>query len=101
MVLLRAVGWALIVLGLLVLGRDLWGWAAGAPFHLTAGGELWFRLDQGSLNLTQAVIQRHVAPALWDPVLVTLLLWPATFTLMGGGFILVLAFQGRRRWRRL
>jgi hypothetical protein len=100
MVILRAIGWAFIVLGLLVLGRDLWAWGQGGPFRMISGGELWFTLDNASLNLVQAVTQRYVAAALWDPVAVTVLLWPAALTLAGFGVILVLLFQGRRRRRR-
>lgn len=99
MIILRAIGWALIVLGVLVLARDVWAWIGGAPFRLVTGGELWFTIDQPSLNLVQAVIQRYVWPPLWDPVLVTVLLWPAALTLAGLGLILVVAFQGGRRWR--
>lgn len=99
MVILRAFGWALIVLGLVVLGRDLWLWVAGASTGFVTGGELWFRIDNDSLNLTQAVIQRYVWPPLWDPGLLTVLLWPAAPTLAGLGLILVVAFQGRRRWQ--
>ena len=34
-------------------------------------------MSAASLNLVQAVVQRYLLPALWDPVLVTLLLLPA------------------------
>src|SRR3546814_20829278 len=101
MVILRAIGWALIVLGLLVLGRDVWQWADGMPFRLITGGELWFMIHHASLNLVQAVVQRYLLPALWDPVLVTVLLWPAALTPAGLGLILVVAFRPRRRRRRL
>ncbi|MGP1394585.1 MAG: hypothetical protein ACTS3R_03635 [Inquilinaceae bacterium] len=102
MIIGRAIGWALIGLALLVLGHDAWVWADGGPFRLVSGGELWFGLDPGSLNLVQAVTQRYLWPPLWDPGIVTLLLWPASVVLGGLGGLLVLAFQGRgrgRRWR--
>ncbi|MEO3432557.1 hypothetical protein [Inquilinus sp. CAU 1745] len=91
----RAVGWALVVLGLLILGRDVWRWADGSPFRLITGGELWFLLDSSSLNLTQEVIQRYLPPQLWDPAIVTMLLWPAALTIAAPGLLLILL--GRRR----
>lgn len=100
MMLGRALGWALLILAVVMLGYDAWLWAAGGPVRLTAAGELWARLDLASLNLVQAVTERYIAPALWDPVLLTVLLWPAALVLGGLGLILVLLFRRRGRSRR-
>ena len=103
MFLLRLVGGVLLLLALAVLG---WGVnrysAAGGsvPFRPIAGGELWYALDPGSLNLTQAVIERYLWPPLWDPGLLTLLLWPAAAVLAGLGIALYLLGAAGRRRRR-
>ena len=34
---------------------------------MVAAGELWYALDRGSLNFAQAITQRYLHPALWDP----------------------------------
>ncbi|WP_150525264.1 hypothetical protein [Roseibium sediminis] len=39
-------------------------------------GQIWFSYSPETLNLAQAVIQRHVSPVLWDPIVQTLLTWP-------------------------
>lgn len=77
----------LLAIGLLFLAAALGcvaygAGAAGASWSM-ALGELWFRIDAGSLNLMQAVTQRYVHPALWDPVAITILLWPA-WAVFGG-----------------
>lgn len=60
-------------------------------------GKLWYDLSPGSLNLTQAVIQRYLAPQIWEPGIVTVLTWPAWAVLGGLGLVLVaLTSLGRR-----
>ena len=53
-------------------------------------GKLWYDLSPGSLNLTQAVIQRYLAPQIWEPGIVTVLTWPAWAVLGGLGAVLVI-----------
>jgi hypothetical protein len=99
-IVLRLIGGILLVAGLAALGLDLWLASRTGAFHLSAAGELWFRLHPGSLNLTQAVVQRYLLPELWDPVLLTVLLWPAALVLAVPGLILLAlgsAGRGRRR----
>lgn len=93
----RIVGWIIFVLGLVVLGRDLIGWLDTHRFQPIALGQLWYDLDRGSLNLAQAVIQRYIAPALWDPVITTVLLWWAAPTLIVLGWGLIVLFRRREQ----
>ena len=101
MVFLRVVGGILLLAGIAALGFDLWQYVQGADqgqgFHLVAAGELWYRLSPGTLNLTQAVTQRYVLPELWDPVLLTVLLWPAFLVLAAPGLILFALGSLKRR----
>ncbi len=74
----RILGWLLFVPALLALGVDvLYSLEAGSwtPYAL---GEAWYAIHVPSLNLSQAVVQRYLHPTIWDPVIVTVLLWPAS-----------------------
>ena len=51
--------------------------------------------SRSSLNLVQAVVQRYISPFLWDPIIVTILLWWAFAVLMVLG-LLILALSGGR-----
>lgn len=67
----------LAVLGALTLGLDVaMSVEAGSPV-MRALGEWWFALSPATLNLAQAVTQRYLLPELWDPVIQTILAWPA------------------------
>jgi hypothetical protein len=93
----RVIGWVLLAAGLVVLARDLLGWLDTGIFAPIALGQLWFDLAPGSLNLAQAVVQRYLHPALWDPVVLSVLfLWASAFLILLGA-VLVLACRPRRR----
>jgi len=75
----RLLGSFFLAVALLLFIWDLWRW-----WHSDSGvlsfqplGQLWYSLDPGSLNLLQAVIERYVMVALWDPLLLTILTWGA------------------------
>ena len=61
-------------------------------------GQYWYNLHPPSLNVSQAAIERHVHPALWDPVITYILQSPswAVFGILG----VLLYWLGRRRRRR-
>jgi len=99
MVVGRLLGWLILLAGLVVLGRDLIGWYDTRVFAPIALGQLWFDFSPGSLNLAQAVIQRYVHPALWDPVIVTVLLWWASAVLIVLGLLILWLFRPRERRR--
>lgn len=96
----RIVGWSLVIAALAALAYDAVGWARGAGFVLHAAGELWYAVHPETLNMLQAGIQRNVWPFLWDPVIVTILLWPAVLVLGVPGALLVWAFRRRNGGRR-
>jgi len=76
MVIARILGWILVAAALLVAGLALALWLGNQNFSLVAG-QIWYQLDQGSLNFIQTLLQRHLHPALWDYVLLPLLQRPA------------------------
>lgn len=57
--------------------------AVGAIWAFVGGpsgedlGTLWNSGSPGSLNLTQAVVQRYIHPAVWTDLLIPVLLMPA------------------------
>ena len=85
-------GLGFIALGALVLGHDLFtGLSGGGTLGFASLGDLWGRLSAPSLNLVQAIVQRYLLPALWDPVLVTFLLLPAWLVFGVPGLLLTLS----------
>ncbi len=94
---LRIVGLLLLATATVSLGYQFAITLSGSGGGLmTSLGEQWGSLDAPSLNLIQAVTQRYVHPALWDPVLVTFLLLPAWLVLGVPGLVLFLFAQ--RPW---
>ena len=77
----RIIGWILLALALILIGHEALNALEGEGYRLIALGELWFRLDQalgtGSLNVTQAFIQRYVWAWLWEGVIQNILTAPA------------------------
>src|SRR5260370_31859787 len=91
----RVIGWIIFLAGVSVLVRDLLVWIDTKHWAPSALGQLWYDLNRSSLNLIQAVVQRYIHPFLWDPIIVTILLWWAFAVLMVLG-VLILALSGRR-----
>ena len=87
-----------MIAALAALAMDLAGMVEGSGFSAVPAGQLWYSLDPGSLNLTQAVIERYIWVPLWDPVLLTVLQWPAALVLaIPGVLLLALGLRLRRR----
>ena len=95
----RLIGWIVFLAGLAVLARDVFVWIDTKHWAPIALGQLWFDLDRSSLNLVQAVVQRYIHPFLWDPIIVSVLLWWAFAVLMVLG-VLILALSSRRPRRK-
>jgi hypothetical protein len=73
----RILGWLLLIAALVLLGLDLLDFYRLRSFEPMAAGQVWFRIDAASLNLAQAVVQRYLHPALWDPIITWILTQPA------------------------
>ena len=91
----RLIGWVIFLTGLSVLVRDVLVWIDTKLWAPISLGQLWFDFSRSSLNLVQAVVQRYIHPFLWDPIIVTVLLWWAFAVLVVLG-VLILALFGRR-----
>ena len=89
----RVIGWIVFLAGAAVLVRDLLVWIDTKHWAPIALGQLWYDLNRSSLNLVQAVVQRYIHPFLWDPIIVTILLWWAFAVLMVLGVLLHVVFR--------
>jgi hypothetical protein len=91
MILCRLVGWLFVGIALMAGGAEILAFLETDAYRGIAVGELWYKIDVGSLNLAQAAVQRYVHPAAWDPVIVTVLQWHAWIVFGVTGLVLVLA----------
>lgn len=80
---LRVIGMIFLAVALLLLSLDLWDFATSGIWAPKPLGRLWYEIDASSLNGFQAGVERYILPDLWDPVIVTILFWPA-WTLPAG-----------------
>lgn len=79
-----------LVATMVILGADLVSWGFDGRLTFRDFGRLWFDLHSASLNLTQAIIQRYLDPALFDSVVLPVLLSPAAlvFAVLSAAFLL-------------
>ncbi|HCK17092.1 MAG TPA: hypothetical protein DHW36_01125 [Thalassospira sp.] len=95
----RALGWILLFASIAVLVDDSITALQTGSFRPVAAGELWYRLDAGSLNLLQSVVQRYISVWVWDTIFVPVLLAPALVVLFVPSAILLLLTRKRKRQR--
>ena len=91
----RILGWLLILCALMALGAELVRYFDTGHYRVLVAGKLWFDIDRSSLNLTQAVVQRYVHPALWDNFFAPALLLPAWAVFGIPGLLLAVACRRR------
>ena len=96
----RIIVWGVLVVAMFLLGRDVVLWLDGGRLKFTATGQAWYWVDPGSLNLLQAVIERYVHPHLWDPVIFTVLEWPAFAVIGGPALAIAVLLEWRKRRKK-
>jgi len=101
MIVVRILAWLFLLATLVAAGAEVTtSLQAGAWTPLQAG-TLWFKANVYSLNLVQAIIQRYIHPAIWDPGIVTVLLWPTwVVTLIPGVVLMLISLLGKKEPRR-
>lgn len=95
---LRALGAVLLALAIISGISDASRSIAESAVSLKPLGQMWFELSPDTLNLSQAVVQRYIHPAVWDPGLQSLLTWPAWAVFSGLGMMLL--WMGARRQKQ-
>lgn len=95
MIVVRFIGWLLLLAALIVLGRDFLAWYDTRVFAPVSLEQFWSNLDRGSLDQFEAAIMRVAAPWVWSGIVRELLrLWAApTFAVLG----VLLVWAGHRR----
>ena len=71
---------------------------ADSSIVMTALGQDWFNYSRDTLNFSQAIVQRYVHPAIWDPGIQKILQAPSW--LVFGILALLFALFGRRRRKK-
>ena len=90
MIIVRIIGWMLLLAGLIVLGRDLIAWRGAALWVPISIEQLWLELDRASL----ARLEGALAPWLLTIAHRILALWAAPSLSVPG---IALAWLGRKR----
>jgi hypothetical protein len=93
--LFRLLGFLALAGGFIALVYDGTKSIAGTSLVFTPLGQMWNNIHANSLLLLQPAIERHVAPWLWDPVVLSILTAPAWLVLGILGAILMLI--GRKK----
>lgn len=97
--LLRVLGiWSLLAAMVALTIDGTKSLASQGQWVVTALGEHWYRISSASLNTAQAAIERYVHPAIWDPLILSVLQVPTWIFFTGLG--LLLYWLGRRRSQR-
>jgi hypothetical protein len=103
MILVRFVGWLLLLAALVVLGRDGLVWYDTHVFAPVSLEELWSNFDRSSLDRFEATVVRTVAPWVWTGFIHVVLRFWAALTFAVLAFLLIWAAHpgdDRRRRRR-
>ena len=94
----RFIGYGFIILALAALGYEAAQALANDGWQIFTLGELWFKLDAQSINISQSSIQRYISPWVWEPMITSILLCPCWSIF--GGLGLILIWLGRQSLRR-
>jgi hypothetical protein len=96
MVALRVLGYALLLAGLIVLGRDVLAWHDTGTFSPVSFGPLWLELSRRSY----IAVEGALAPWLLVILRRILMLWAAATLLVLGLVLALIGRRGRERRRR-
>ena len=71
--------------------------ASAGSYELFSFGEAWYLVHSESLNMLQAGVQRHVAPWIWDLILLPILTLPLWVVLAVPALLLLWMAKPRTR----
>ena len=98
MIVCRILGWVFVLAALGAVAYEVMAaMNSEGGWRMITLGEMWGKNHLPSLNFLQAIIQRYVAPWLWEPVIVTVLLWPGWAVFGIPGVLAVVLCRKRHR----
>jgi hypothetical protein len=89
----RALGWLLLVLAVAAVVQNALTWWADGAFHVLAVADMWAHFDYGSFAWTQSFVSEHVSARGWSLVLLPVLRLPAVLVFLVVGVALLWAGQ--------
>tara|TARA_B100000686_G_scaffold174940_1_gene182000 strand:- start:423 stop:728 length:306 start_codon:yes stop_codon:yes gene_type:complete len=101
MKILRFIGWAFMIIALLLALKDIIQLYETKNKNILSLGQIWFDIDQqlgsATLNNSQAFIQRSISASLWENFIQQILISPAFFSLflMGLGLVWLCRKRGK------
>lgn len=93
MILLRGVGWTLLVLAGAALVNDCLEWRSQGTFEFQPIGDLWARLNFASLHYLEVLFESHISTKIWLYGVMPPLGLPALPAFLAGGVLFL-------RWGR-
>ena len=97
----RWIGTLFVAVGIVAAVVDGTRSVAASELVMTPLGQSWYSISQSSLNAAQAAIQRHVHPAVWDPVIQYILLTPTWVVACVLGLLFLVIGRRRRKFSSL
>ncbi|MEM9634531.1 MAG: hypothetical protein AAGA50_24590 [Pseudomonadota bacterium] len=93
----RILGYGFLAVAIIAGISDASSSIAQSQVHLAPLGQVLYEFFPDTFPILQPAIERHIHPLLWDPVVLTILIWPvwAFFAPLG----LLLLWLGARRQR--
>ena len=95
----RIFSWLLLALALMAVGAEAVASLRAGAWQPMSLGQFWSDLDRGSLNMMQALVQRYLAPAIWDPGVIAVLQWPTWLIILIPAAIFLLLGHRRHQSR--
>ena len=93
----RILGWLLLALALLAAGAEALASLQSGAWKPIAFGQVWYDIHKESLAVAQPAVQRYLHPAIWDALIVSILLWPAWSVPLIPAVVLLLLC--RKKWK--
>ncbi|WP_416897208.1 MAG: hypothetical protein ACMVY4_17205 [Minwuia sp.] len=100
MIVVRIIGYLILLAGLVALGAEIYASLEAGSWTPISLGKRWFELfGAESILAIQNGLQRYVHPFLWDPLVQSVFEAPAWLPLVVLGLIIVVLARRRRQKR--
>ncbi|MCP4330356.1 MAG: hypothetical protein GY791_18175 [Alphaproteobacteria bacterium] len=96
-VICKLIAWVFLLAALFCLGYEVVAWNETGQYHIAVLGQIIFDYAPSFLPNLQAGVQRYLHPAIWEPGIQTVLLWPGWAVFGVPGIVLLLLCRRRRK----